>query len=217
MAWPRGALIWVVVASIGIAPTVLAAFSPLLAYRNVEYVIGGFAGIVCLALLLLQPLLAGGYLPGLRADRKRRWHSRTGWAAIFCAALHIGGLYLTSSADTLDALLLVAPTPFAVYGVIAMWGVVLTALLVALRGRLHMRVGTWSLAHNALALAVVVATVIHAVQIEGAMEPVSKWVLCISVLAATCATLSHLRVFRARTVQVGHQPEKDLSQLNKPE
>lgn len=177
-------------------PILLAALSPLLGYRTMPYIVGGFAGIVCLALLLLQPMLAAGYLPGSRPIRQRRWHVWVGMAIILCVVLHVGGLYATSPPDTLDALLLVAPTPFSVYGVLAMWGVVLTVLLVALRNRLGLRYGTWRLFHNALALLVVVATVIHALQIEGAMEPVSKWVLSLAVLVITSLTLLDLRVVK---------------------
>ena len=107
-----------------------------------------------------------------------------------------GGLFVTSPPDTLDALLLVAPTPFSVYGVLAMWGIVATAVLVVLRRRLGLRYSTWFLLHNALALVVVVATVIHALQIEGAMEIVSKWALCLAALTATSVALLDLRVVK---------------------
>ena len=177
-------------------PVALAAASPYLAYRDAPYIIGGFAGILCLALFLIQPLLAAGYLPGLRLSTARRLHRLTGAIIVAGVLLHVGGLYLTSPPDTLDALLLVAPTAFSVYGVLAMWGIVLTALLVAFRRRLPLRYAVWRLIHNAVALAVVVATVIHALQIEGAMEPVSKWLLCLAVLAATGWTLLDLRVIR---------------------
>ena len=118
---------------------------------------------------------------------------------------------MTSPPDTTDALLLVAPTPFSIYGVLAMWAVLATAILVALRRRLRLRYATWSLVHNALALVVVVATVIHALQIEGAMEIVSKWGLCLAALAATGATLLNLRVIRPltrwRRTSAGSTPE----------
>lgn len=178
------------------APVLVAAASPLLAYRDAPYIIGGFAGSVCLALLLLQPLLAAGYLPGLHGLRGRKWHRIVGAAIILCVALHVAGLYITSPPDTLDALMLVAPTAFSVYGVTAMWGIVLTALLVAFRRRLGIGYSAWRLIHNGLALLVVVATIVHAVQIQGAMEPVSKWALCLAVLAATAVTLVDLRVIR---------------------
>ena len=47
------------------APVLIAAGSPYLAYRNLPYIVGGFAGIVCLSLFVIQPLLAAGYLPGV--------------------------------------------------------------------------------------------------------------------------------------------------------
>ncbi|MGE3066951.1 MAG: ferric reductase-like transmembrane domain-containing protein [Hyphomicrobiaceae bacterium] len=182
-----------------LSPVLIAATSPLLAYREAVHIVAGFAGIVCLALLLIQPLLAARYLPGLDPMEQRTWHRRVGAGIILCVALHVGGLFAASPADALDALLLVSPTPFSVYGVMAMWGVVLTAVLVALRGRLGIRYSVWRLIHNGLALVVVVATVVHAVQIEGAMEAISKWLLCIAALLATVLTLLHLRVIRPLT------------------
>ena len=178
------------------APVLIAATSPYLAYRNPAYIIGGFAGIVCLSLLLIQPLLAAQYLPGAGAENGRKWHHWVGAAIIACVLLHVGGLYVTSPADTLDALMLVAPTPFSVYGVLAMWAVVATAALVILRRRLKLRYSNWRLVHNGLALIVVVATVIHALQIDGAMETYSKWALCLAVLIAAGATLFHQRVIK---------------------
>lgn len=180
-------LIWIAVVAIMIGPVLIAATSPYLAYRNAAYIAGGFAGIVGLALFVIQPMLASGFLPGVRAARSRRWHRWLGSAIVACVGLHILGLYLTSAPDTLDALLLVAPTPFSVYGVIALWGIVFTALLVIFRRRL--RPSLWSLLHNAVVFVVVVATVIHALLIEGAMEPVSKWLLCLAALASTGTVL----------------------------
>jgi predicted ferric reductase len=189
-------LIWAALGIVMAAPVVLATFSPYLEYRNLPYIVGGFAGIACLSLFVIQPLLAWGYLPGPGRARERRWHRWVGAAIVVAVALHVGGLYLTSAPDTLDALLLVAPTPFSVYGVQAMWGVVVTAVLVVLRHRLGVRYATWYLIHNGLALVVVVGTVIHALQIEGAMEIVSKWLLCLAALTATGATLLDLRVVK---------------------
>jgi predicted ferric reductase len=187
---------WAGVALIMILPIVMAAFSPYLASRDLPYVIGGFAGIVALSLLFLQPLLPAGYLAGSEGPAGRRWHRWIGVGIILAVALHLGGLYVTSPADMLDALLLVSPTPFSVYGVIATAGVAATALLVLLRRRLGVRHSVWRLIHNGLAAVVVVATAIHAVQIEGAMEPSSKWLLCAAVLAATAVALVDLRLLR---------------------
>ena len=179
-----------------VAPIAIAATSPYLAYRDLPYIVGGFAGILCLSLLVLQPLLVGGYMPGLDRVRARRWHRCIGSAIILCVLLHVGGLYLASPEDTLDALLLVAPTPFSLYGVIAMGGVLVTGLMVALRHRLGLSFLTWSLLHNALALIIVVSTVIHALWIEGAMEIVSKWALCLSALLVTSVALVEVRVLK---------------------
>ena len=189
-------LIWAALAAVMAVPVLIAAMSPYLAYRNAAYITGGFAGIIALALLVIQPLLAAGYLPGASLLAGRRWHRRTGAAIAVCVALHVGGLYVTSPPDTLDALLLVAPTPFSVYGVLAMWGIVATVILVMLRRRTGLAHATWRIVHNVLAAIVVVATVIHALQIEGAMEVYSKWLLCLAALAATAAALTGLRVIR---------------------
>ena len=190
-----------IVALVMIGPVVLAAFSPYITSRNLAYIVGGFAGIVGLSLLFLQPLLPAGYLAGSEGPAGRRWHRRLGVAIVVAVALHVAGLYLASPPDTIGALLLVSPTPFSVYGVTAMWGVVATAILVLFRRRLGLRHTVWRLIHNGLAGIVVVATVIHALQIEGAMELGSKWMLCMGVVAATGVVLLDLRAirpFRAR-------------------
>lgn len=179
-----------------VAPIAIAATSPFLASRNDAYIVAGFAGIICLALMLVQPLLAAGYLPGLRLPRARRWHRWLGSGIVLAVMLHVGGLYLTSPPDTLDALLLVSPTPFSIYGVIAMWGVITTAVLVVLRHRLGLDISLWRIIHNGLAFIVVVATVVHALQIEGTMGTVSKWALCVSVLLVSGVALLDLRVIR---------------------
>ncbi|WP_121068447.1 ferric reductase-like transmembrane domain-containing protein [Chachezhania antarctica] len=193
----RAVLIWLAVLGLMIVPAALAAASPFLAYRDAPYIAGGFAGILALALLLPKPLMAAGWLPGLEGPRGRRWHRWVGALLVACVVVHVGGLFVASPPDTLDALLLVSPTPFSVYGVTAMWAVLLTALLVALRRRLGLRPVVWNVLHNALALVVVVATVVHAVQIQGAMEIVSKWVLCLAVIAVSVAVLFDLRIRKA--------------------
>lgn len=187
---------WAGVALVTGVPVVLAGFSPWLAYRGPAYIAGGFAGIFGLALLFAQPLLAAGYLPGTGGTR--RWHRWVGAAIVACVLAHVAGLYITSPQDTMDALLLVAPTPFSVYGVIALAGVVAIAAMVALRRRIGLRYSLWRLIHNGVAAVVVVATVVHALQIEGAMEPWSKWGLSVAVLAATAVVLVDLRVVRGR-------------------
>ena len=57
-------LSWGGFAAVMVAPVVIAASSSYLESRSVPYIVGGFAGIVGLSLLLLQPLLPAGYLAG---------------------------------------------------------------------------------------------------------------------------------------------------------
>lgn len=189
-------LAWFVLAAVSLVPIGIAATSPYLVGRELAYIVAGFAGICCLSLLLFQPLLAAGYLPGLRRLRGRRWHRWLGSAIILAVFLHVAGLYLTSAPDTIDALLLVSPTPFSVYGVIAMWGVIVSGVLVALRHRHWFRYRVWRIVHNWLALITVIATVVHALLIEGTMGAISKLVLCICILIVTGVVLLDLRVVR---------------------
>jgi hypothetical protein len=189
-------LIWVVLACAVIGPVAIATTSPLLAARSGVYVMAGIAGAAALALFLVQPLLAAGYLPGLHVTRARLWHRWVGAGIVIGVALHVGGLYLTSPPDALDALLLVAPTPFSIYGVIGMWGVVLTIFLVALRSRIGLGHNAWRIVHNALSAIVVVTSVVHALLIEGTMGSLSKQILCLCVLATMATVILHLRVIK---------------------
>lgn len=75
------------------------------------------------------------------------------------------------------------------------------------RRRLGLRHTVWRLIHNGLAGIVVVATVIHALQIEGAMELGSKWMLCMAVVAATGVVLLDLRVLRPIRARRERRPE----------
>ncbi len=183
---------WGLMAGIAVVPIVTAAFSPLLASRDVAYIVGGMSGVVALSLLLVQPLLAAGYLPGLLLQRK--WHRRVGSALVVAVVLHIIGLFITSPDDMTDALLLAAPTPFSVYGVVALWGVVLTAILVVLRKSISLSI--WYVMHNALAVIVVIASVVHAVMIEGTMNHLSKQVLGVCIIVVSVLTVLHLRLIR---------------------
>lgn len=191
----RVALIWAGTGAIAAVPVLLIGVSPYLAYRSAIYVTAGIAGAVALSLLMIQPLLAAGYLPGLTAPKARIWHTRMGGVLVLAVALHILGLYLTSAPDTLDALMLVAPTAFSVWGVLALWALIFTVAVVAVRRRLRLPAQLWYWIHNLLALLVVLGSVIHAVLIQGTMEPVSKWLLCLAVLSATAVAVVHLRLF----------------------
>ena len=192
----RGALIWAGVAAAFMVPIVLAATSPLLQWRQPIYIVAGFAGIAAMGLVLVQPLLAGAMLPGLTPPRARRIHRWIGAALAAAVIVHVGGLWITSPPDVIDALTFTSPTPFSAWGVIAMWAVFASALLAALRRRLRLRPRRWRLAHLTLASVIVVGTVVHAVLIEGTMETLSKYALSALVIAATLAAI--LRLARAR-------------------
>ncbi|MEQ8784442.1 MAG: ferric reductase-like transmembrane domain-containing protein [Roseibium album] len=198
MGRTRAILIWGVLAAVLLIPVAAAAASPLLQWRQPVYIAAGFAGIIAMALLLVQPLLAGGYLPGLARQRGRRLHRWVGGVLVLAVIVHVAGLWITSPPDVIDALLFRSPTPFSVWGVIAMWAVFAAALLAAIRRRLQLRPRTWRLAHTSLALVIVAGSVIHALLIEGTMETVTKVALCGLVLAAFLKAFADLKVWASR-------------------
>src|SRR3954463_1498229 len=134
MRW--GPLIWAALAAAICVPIAAAAVSPLLAWRGPLYILAGFAGILALGLMLVQPLLAGGTLPGLSGYRGRRVHRWIGGVLGAALLIHVGGLWITSPPDMIDALVFASPAPFSPFGVIAMWAVLAVALLALLRRRL---------------------------------------------------------------------------------
>lgn len=193
----RVTLIWAaLIGAIGV-PIALAAASPYLQWRDAIYIAAGFAGILALGLLLVQPLLIAGYLPGLSAYRSRRVHHWIGAAVVAAIVVHVAGLWFTSPPDMADALLFRSPTPFSPFGVVAMWAIFAVALLAAFRRRLGLQ--TWRLVHMSLAAVIVIGSVVHAVLIEGTMETVSKAALCALVLAAAGKAMADLRARNKKT------------------
>lgn len=190
----RSVLIWAALAAALTVPVVVAAASPLLAWRDPIYIGAGFAGVVALALLLIQPLLAGGYLPGLRVRLGRRLHAWVGAGLVVAVEVHVAALWLTSPPDVVDALLFRSPTPFSAWGVVAMWAVSATALLAALRGRLRLRLVVWRLCHIILAVVIIVGSVVHAMLIDGTMGIVSKAALSALVMATAAKVIVDLRL-----------------------
>src|SRR5689334_11856194 len=198
MRLARKILIWAALAAAIGVPIAAAAMSPQLAWRGPIYIGAGFAGIVALGLVLVQPLLIGGYLPGLAAYRGRRVHHWIGGTLVTAIVIHVAGLWITSPPDMIDALTFTSPTPFSPFGVIAMWAIFAVALLAALRRRWGLRPRTWRIAHTLLAVVIVAGSVAHAVLIEGTMETVSKVALCALVLAAATKVLGDLWLWRKR-------------------
>ena len=198
MTLSRAVLIWAGVALAILVPSAFALTSPLLQWRDPVYIIAGFAGVVGMALLLLQPLLVGGHLPGLGAMRGRRMHRVVGAALVLAVLIHVAGLWITSSPDVIDALLFVSPTPFAIWGVVAMWAIIGAAVLAAMRRRIGLRLRLWRFAHTVLAAVIVVGTVVHALLIDGTMESVTKAVLAALLGAATLKVVIDLRAWAFR-------------------
>ena len=203
----QGDLIWAALAVAVVVPIAAAAASPLLAWRDPLYIAAGFAGVLALALMFVQPLLVGGYLPGLPALHGRRAHRWVGGVLVAAVVIHVGGLWITSPPDVIDALLFTSPTPFSAWGVIAMWAIFAVALLASLRRRLRPR--TWRIVHTLLAVVIVVGSVVHAILIEGAMETASKVAFCALMLAATIKVMADLRVWRKRATSRSEMPWRD--------
>jgi predicted ferric reductase len=208
MRLARAVPIWAALATAVCLPIAAAATSPLLEWRGPLYILAGFAGIVALGLLLVQPVLAGGYLPGPSAYRARRAHHWVGGTVVVAVVVHVGGLWITSPPDMIDALLFASPTPFSPFGVIAMWAIFAVALLAAFRRRLGLR--TWRVAHMSLAVIIVTGGVVHAMLVEGTMETISKAALCALVLAAAVKVMVDLRVWRRRVTSRGESTASPL-------
>ena len=186
-----GILIW---AGLGVAiiwPLWAAASSPLLEWRDPIYIMAGFSGVVGLALLLVQPLLAARALPGIPAAGAHFW---SGNALLGAVLLHVAGLWITSPPDVVDALLFRSPTPFSAWGVVAMWAVGAAALLAAFRHKLGLRI--WRVGHSLLIVIVILGSIVHAWMIQGTMATTSKACLCLLVVCATGWTLWRRRVWR---------------------
>ncbi len=200
----RKTLIWGLLAVAVGVPIAAAATSEQLAWRGPVYIIAGFAGIAALALVLVQPLLIGGYLPGLETYRGRRAHRFIGGALVAAVVIHVIGLWITSPPDMIDALTFTSPTPFSPFGVVAMWAIFAVALLAFIRRRLGLR--TWRIAHMSLAAVIVAGSVVHAVLIEGTMETMTKVALCALVVAAAAKVMIDLWARQNKTRPMNSPP-----------
>jgi predicted ferric reductase len=205
----RVCLIWGAVAVAVAVPIIAAALSPLLAWREPIYIVAGLAGVAGLTLMMFQPLLIGGYLPGVSPYQARRAHRWTGALLVAAVVIHVAGLWITSPPDVVDALLFTSPTPFSTWGVIAMWAIFAVAIMVALRQRLGLRLRTWRIAHTLLAAVIVIGTAVHSVLIEGTMETVSKVALCAVVVAATLKVIADKRVWQGKARRTDQRHTRD--------
>lgn len=190
--------IWAALIAALLVPVVAAAFSPYLAWREPIYIVAGFAGIIGMCLLLLQPLLAGRWLLGLSPVNSRHWHRRCGLALVASIMTHVTGLWITSPPDVVDALLFVSATPFSTWGVIAMWAGFAAAAMGIFRQRLNLRFRVWRLGHAGLAMVTILGSVIHALLIEGTMETTTKVALCALVVLVSVGTLARLRIWEVQ-------------------
>lgn len=189
----RAILIWLALVVAIAVPLVVAASSPLLAWRGPVYIAAGLAGVLAMGLLLVQPLLAGGYLPGLNPRRTRRVHAWVGAGLVALVVIHVLALWITSPPDVIDVLLFRSPTPFSIWGAIGMWTVFAAAILAALRRRLRLKPATWRLYHTFLVTVVIVCSVVHAMLIEGTMGTISKAFLCLLVVLAAIKVMSEVK------------------------
>ena len=185
------ALIWAALIAGVVAPLLLSLQSPLLQWRAPVYVVAGAAGVLGMGLMLLQPLLAAGWVPALSPYRARRLHRVVGVLLLLAVIVHVAALWLTSPPDVIDALLFASPTPFSVWGVLAMWALFATALTALWRKRIGLRL--WRGLHAVLAVVIALGTVLHALPVDGTMEPVSKAGLCVAVAVATGVVLMRAR------------------------
>ena len=186
-------LVWGVVIAAIVIPIAAAAMSPQLAWRDPIYITAGFAGVGAMTILLLQPMLAGRYLPGLSPRHTRLAHRFMGGFLVIALLVHVVGLWVTSPPDMIDALLLRSPTPFSIWGVLAMWTILATALVAILKRRLRVSLRVWRIFHFTFAAVAVISSVVHAMMIEGTMGTYSKTALCILVLAVTIRLAVDLR------------------------
>ncbi len=187
----RNAAIWIAVATALLLPLLLAVNSPLLQWREPVYITAGIAGVIAMSLLVLQPLLASGYLPGVNRLRSRQLHRVVGSTLVLMIIAHVAGLWITSPPDVIDALLFRSATSFSLWGVIAMWAIFSTATLAAVRKIAQIKPHIWKITHKTLAAIIVISSAIHAILIDGTMESFSKYAICILLLGVTFLAIAN--------------------------
>ncbi|WP_340424393.1 hypothetical protein [Yoonia sp. GPGPB17] len=92
----RSVLVWGALITAFLVPILAAAMSPLLQWRDPIYIAAGFAGVIGMSLMLIQPLLVIGALPGLSLQASRRVHRYGGTILVLAVVIHMVGLWVTS-------------------------------------------------------------------------------------------------------------------------
>lgn len=192
----RVVLFWAGLGIIIVLPIGIALTSPLLEWRSFTYKVAGLGGVIAMSLLLLQPLLASNAIPGFSLRRARVTHRWIGITLTLSVIVHVIGLWITSPPDVIDALLFVSATTFSIWGVLAMWSILIAACLVMLRRKLRISTRAWRNSHKSLAIVTVIGSVVHAMMIEGTMGIGSKTMLCTSVVAASAWALIKVSALR---------------------
>jgi len=94
-SFTRSVTIWTALIFALAVPTIASAFSPQLQWRDPIYILAGFAGVISLGLLLVQPLLIGGFLPGLSPINHRRLHRWVGGCLVTAIIIHVAALWIS--------------------------------------------------------------------------------------------------------------------------
>lgn len=175
-------LIWPVVTAVLVIPLIFAAQSQLLAWRDGIYIAASFAGILAMSLFIVQPLGIAALLPGLSPARARFVHRSLGALICLAVVVHVGGLWITSPPDLVDALLFVSPTSFSIWGVLAMWAVLLSGAVALFRRRWRVSPKTWRRFHLPLVAVAAGGTIVHALLITGLLSTPFKAVISAVVL-----------------------------------
>ena len=190
-SWAIGAGLILAIA----VPLALASFSPLLQWRDPIYIGSGLAGILAMGLMLAQPVLAAGYLKQFSPVTSRHVHRVVGIVLVLAVMSHVVGLWITSPPDVIDVLLFRSPTPFSVWGALAMWALFAAAIFALLRRPLKVAPRIWRRGHAALTSIAIAGTVAHVLLIEGTMEQTTKIILSILAVVVAIKAMLDLRIF----------------------
>ncbi|MBE9138248.1 ferric reductase-like transmembrane domain-containing protein [Nodosilinea sp. LEGE 07088] len=178
----------IVLSTLVLLPTLLAASSPLQVGRAPLWVLGTLAGVLSLSLLVVQVLLPTKWLNMFVGQQNLGWHRILGISVTGLVIAHIVGLYLYSPDDIGDALILAAPT-YSRLGVLSFWCLLLSMILAFARHKLQLVYSDWQILHSVLAVAIVGTAVAHAMLLQGTLDGFAEGLLCGSVMVAVSAAI----------------------------